>query len=86
MRIQIARATRSSVLRSMPQHESAPELLYGMPRMQQTVIELALIHRLLGTQIALVLGMDIRDVRRLANEGLTAAARGLPKTAGVEDS
>jgi len=41
---------------------------------------------LLGTEIALVLGLAIRDVRRLANEGLTSVARSVPRTGGVAKS
>ena len=85
VRIQIALSTRSAAMSSVAPRERGPERPRGSTTLQRSVIELALTHRLLGSEIALVLGLDIRDVRRLANDGLTAAARTLPKTAPSED-
>lgn len=86
VRIRIARATWSAAVSSVPGHGPGPERPPGVPRMQRTVIELALIHRLPGTEIALVLGLDIRDVRRLAKEGLMAVVRTLPGGGSVAES
>ena len=46
-----------------------------LTREQREVIELAVVHGLLGTEIARVLERDISDVRKLANAGLLAVAR-----------
>lgn len=74
VRVRVARAARDAALdgsiTSVTVHEDGDP----MTQAQRTVIRLAHAHRFLGADIATVLRMDVRDVCRLANEGLAALA------------
>jgi DNA-directed RNA polymerase specialized sigma24 family protein len=74
VRVRVARAARDAALRSAvgspPAHVDDP-----LTAPQRAVLELAQVHRFLGDEIAAVLRLDIREVRRLADEGLGALAR-----------
>jgi hypothetical protein len=71
VRLRLAAATRYAA----PPDTHRPQPLDILSRGQRDVIELALFHDVTGTQIAEVMGLDIREVRRLANSGLLAVAR-----------
>jgi len=71
-RVRVARRARDAAVRSGISAARDPN--DPLTALQRAVLELARVHRFLGTDIATVLGLDVRDVARLATEGLRALA------------
>ncbi len=84
VRVRVARGARDAALARRVGPSNTPERRDPLTDAQRTVVELAHTHRLLGAEIAAVLGLGIGDIRRLANEGLAALARPRGVEAGAE--
>ncbi|CAN5171142.1 hypothetical protein BH24CHL7_BH24CHL7_07590 [soil metagenome] len=70
VRVSIAVAAREAAIGGSPLHGSTMDPIEE----KRFVLELAHVHRLKGTEIATVLGLEFREVARLANAGLRAFA------------
>jgi len=75
-RVRVARRARDAALRSGISAVVDPN--DPLSALERAVLELARVHRFLGTDIATVLRLDARDVARLAAEGLRALAASRP--------
>jgi DNA-directed RNA polymerase specialized sigma24 family protein len=75
VRVRLARAARDAALARGALRSTSDGDLGRPSDAQRTVVYLAHTHRLMASEIAAVLRLDIGDVRRLANHGLAALAR-----------